>query len=80
MDISVRKLNLIEEFLEISDEKIIEKLESFFKSERKRTTETNINQMSLDEFNHLISNAKDDVRNGKTVSHNDLKQIVRQWK
>ncbi len=80
MDISVRKLNLIEEFLEISDEKIIEKLESFFKSERKRTTETNINPMSLDEFNHLISNAKDDVRNGKTVSHNDLKQIVRQWK
>lgn len=46
MNIQARKLNLIEEFLRISDESIIEKLESFIMTEKKKQYERDLNPNS----------------------------------
>ncbi len=80
MNIQTRKLVLIEEFLRISDENLITKLESFLKQEKKVSRERNLKPMSMTEFNEMIDNAKRDSEEGRVISHQDLKKKVKSWK
>ena len=80
MNIQARKLNLIEEFLRISDESIIEKLESFIMTEKKKQYERDLKPMSLKEFHEMIDQAKQDKANGRVISHEELKKRVKSWK
>ena len=80
MNIQARKLVLIEEFLRISDENLITKLESFLKNEKKITRERNLKPMSLNEFHEMIDQAKKDSDAGHVISHQDLKNKVKTWK
>lgn len=80
MDIQARKLNLIEEFLKISDENIIEKLEYFINIEKQKQYDKDIKPMSLEEFHDMIDQAKQDKANGRVVSHEDLKERIKSWK
>lgn len=80
MNIQARKLILIEEFLRISDESLITKLESFIKEEKKVSHEKNLKPMSLNEFHEMIDQAKRDSDNGRVISHQELKKKVKAWK
>ena len=79
MNIQARKLILIEEFLRISDERIIAKLESLIKQENKKTQGTGSTPMSLEEFHEMIDQAKRDSHSGHIISHQDLKIKVQAW-
>ena len=79
MDIQARKLNLIEEFIRITDESIIEKLEFLVRTEKKKLHERELKPMSLNEFHEMIDQAKDDKTNGRVVSHDDLKTKIKSW-
>ena len=80
MNIQARKLVLIEEFLRISDESMITKLESFIKQEKKISHERNLKPMSIDEFHEMIDQAKQDSDAGRVISHQELKKKVKTWK
>jgi hypothetical protein len=80
MNIQARKLVLIEEFLRISDENLISKIESFIKQEKKISHERNLKPMELSEFHKMIDQAKQDSEAGRVVSHHDLKKKVKTWK
>ena len=80
MSIQARKLNLIEEFLRISDESIIEKLESLITTEKKKQYEKELKPMPLKEFHEMIDQAKQDKANGRVISHEELKERVKSWK
>lgn len=80
MNIQARKLVLIEEFLRISDESIIAKLESFIKQEKKTSHEQNLKPMSLNKFHEMINQAKSDSEAGRVISHQELKKKVKTWK
>ncbi|MCX6279011.1 MAG: hypothetical protein NT004_13095 [Bacteroidetes bacterium] len=80
MNIQARKLLLIEEFLRISDESIIERLESLIKVEKKKHISREIKPMSLTELHEMIDQAKFDKENGRVVLHQDLKRKVKSWK
>lgn len=80
MNIQARKLVLIEEFLRISDENFITKLESFIKQEKKISHELNLKPMSLNEFHEMIDQAKQDSDEGRVISHLELKKKVKTWK
>lgn len=80
MNIQTRKLNLIEEFLRISDEKLIAKLESLIYGERKVSEGKTIKRMSVKEFHEMIDNAIKDKNNGRVISHDELKKKVKLWK
>jgi len=80
MNIQARKLVLIEEFLRISDESLIAKLESFIREEKKTAHERNLKPMSIDEFHEMIDHAKQDSDTGRVISHQDLKKKVKTWK
>jgi hypothetical protein len=80
MNIQARKLILIEEFLRISDESLITKIESFIKQEKKVSHERNLKPMSLNEFHEMIDQAKRDSDAGRVISHQELKKKVKAWK
>ena len=80
MNIQARKLILIEEFLRISDETLITKLESFIRQEKKISHEMNLKPMSINEFHEMIDQAKQDSDAGRVISHEELKKKVKTWK
>lgn len=80
MDIQARKLILIEEFLRITDENLITKLESLIRQEKQTAHEKNLNPMSLNEFQDMIDQAKRDSDAGRVISHEKLKEKVKTWK
>ena len=80
MNIQARKLLLIEEFLRISDEHLISKLESFIRQERKESLERELKPMSLNEFHEMIDLAKQDSAADRVISHQELKKKVKTWK
>ena len=80
MNIQARKLVLIEDFLRISDETLITKLESFIRQEKKISHEMNLKPMSINEFHEMIDQAKQDSDAGRVISHEELKKKVKTWK
>lgn len=80
MNIQARKLGLIEEFLHISDESLILKLESVIRQEKKLMHERNLKPMSLNDFHEMIDQAKRDSDAGRVISHQELKKKVKTWK
>lgn len=80
MNIQARKISLIEEFLRITDEKIISKIEQFIKQEKSKSSDTQSNPMPLSDFYSMIDQAKQDQKEGKVISHQDLKKKVKKWK
>ena len=80
MDVSVRKVNFVQEFLRINDETVIRKLEDLMHSERKQTFLNDLQPMTLDEFNAMINQSENDIRNGKCTDANELLQKIQHWK
>lgn len=80
MNIEARKLELIEEFLRISDESIIDKLEVLMREESKKLYDSELTPMSVNEFHEMIDQAILDKENGRVISHEDLKKRVKSWK
>jgi hypothetical protein len=80
MDIQTRKIVLIEEFLRITDETIITKVESLVKIEKEKRDESKLKPMSLKEFHEMIDQAKLDSYNGRVIMHEDLKKKVKSWR
>jgi hypothetical protein len=80
MDLQVRKLNFIQEFLRITDENIISKLEYLIKIEKKKQHESDFKPMEITEFYKMIDQAKADSENGNVISQQDLKTKIKSWK
>lgn len=80
MNIQARKLILIEEFLDITDESLITKLELFIKHEKEISYERQVNPLSLQEFHDMIDQAKKDSEAGRVITHQELKKRVKTWK
>ena len=80
MNLQARKLNLIEEFLRISDESLISKIESFIRQEKKVSYEKELAPMSVNDFHEMIDKAKQDSEEGRVISHQELKIKVKTWK
>ena len=80
MDIGSRKLSFVQEFLRISDEKLIAKLERLLRSERNKKISREMNPMTIDEFNEMIDLSEDDFKNGRVTETKELLKIVETWK
>lgn len=76
MDIQTRKLNFIQEFLRLKNEKLIARLENILNSERGKSYEENINPMSEDELNKIIDEAEKDSRDGKLTSAVEIRKEI----
>lgn len=80
MNIQEKKLKLIEEFLRISDEQVLDKLEAIIRTESQKKYSEDIKPMSINELHEMIDEAKLDYQNGRVTTHEDLKKEVLTWK
>jgi hypothetical protein len=80
-EVERRKLHLIEEFLNISNETIIAKIESLLREERLKFLEKQLKTpYSEKEFIEMIGSAENDAKEGKVISSKDLKKLIQSWK
>lgn len=80
MDIATKKLRFVQEFLQLNDEELIDKLNQFLKSESKRLIEKRIKPFTEKELNKRIDKAEADSSNNRLVSVHDLKSEINSWK
>ncbi|MFT4063092.1 MAG: hypothetical protein QM642_12135 [Edaphocola sp.] len=79
MNIEAKKLSLIQEFLRVDNEKIINALEALLHKSKYDHFEESIKPMSLKQFNDEIDQAIDDEQNNRLISNDDLKQKIKKW-
>ena len=80
MDIGTRKLSFVLEFLRISDEELIVKLEQLLRSERNKRISKELSPLTMDEFNKMIDESEEDFINGRVTEARDLLKRVESWK
>ena len=74
-----RKLRFIQEFLRITDEEIIGKLEQLLGSERKKEISKEFVPMTMEEFNKRIDQSEDDFKNGRFTEIDDVLKRIETW-
>jgi len=78
MNLETRKIDFIKTFLQLEDEKSLEKLESLL-FEMTSKTEKEFNKMTISELKERISKSMMDSENGRTHDSNSLKELVKEW-
>lgn len=76
MDIQTRKIEFVQEFLKLTSEEAISRLEQQLKKERKRNT---VSPMSVGDLNRRIDASLIDSENDKVTEANDLMAEIEEW-
>jgi len=79
MELELRKINFVQEFLKIQDEQVISDLEKLIKKNKVDHYENNLKPMTNEEFNLEIDKSEDDIANGRVISAKDLKSEIDKW-
>lgn len=79
MDIQTRKISFIQEFLKLQNEEIISGLETFLRKRRMELLESEMQPMSMEQFNADIDQSLADIKNGRITEANDLKNKINNW-
>ncbi len=79
MDLEARKINFVQEFLRIENEKIINALEKVLRKSKSELSEHNLAPMSIEQFNAEIDKALDDSENERMITITDLKAKINKW-
>jgi hypothetical protein len=76
-----KKLHLIEEFLKIQNEEIINRIEVIIKEERFKVLKGELDlPFSEKKFNEMIDRAENEAVQGKVHTSKDLKKQIQSWK
>jgi len=79
MNLQTRKLSLIEGLLGVSDANILLRVDNFLKMEIANAGKNEIVPMTMKEYHAMIDSSLEDVRNGKIIEHEELKNELKQW-
>jgi hypothetical protein len=80
MDLEAKKIRFLREVLRLNNDKIIDKLEKVLHQERKKTSDTEGREMSIEEFNSLIDKAEDDSKNERLYNAGNILKDIDEWK
>lgn len=80
MDLQTRKLKLIQEFLKVQSEDVIQELEKILKKENKKGKQKDLKPFTLDEFNSRIDQSMEDSKNDRLIESDELKAKINNWK
>jgi len=80
MDIQAKKIHLVQEFLRINDEEIIDKLSNLLRVERKNKAEKELKPFTIEEFNEMIDRAEADSEAGRLISAQEMKKEIDSWR
>ncbi len=79
MDIQARKIHFVQEFLRVSDEELVTKLENLLRKERKKKYDKEIHPMTVNELNEMVDQSEDDFRQGKATDAKNLLNEIDSW-
>ena len=79
MNLETKKLLLIQEFLKIDDEKLINALGNFLHKNNSVAYKDDFKSMSLKQLNDEIDTALEDEKNGRILSAEELKDKIQEW-
>ncbi len=79
MTLQARKLNLIQNVLEISDPRVISRMEGCLKEERIKTYEKSLKPMSMQDFTDMIERSHADVLAGRVIGLEELRKETAKW-
>ncbi len=79
MNIQAHKLDLIGTLLEVNDEKVLARVETFIKAELSATHEREIVPMTMEEYRAEIELALEDVRAGRYISQAEMEKKISGW-
>jgi len=80
MDIQLRKIQFVQEFLRLDNEQVIAKLEELLTSEKKKLSTSKLKPYTLEEFHQMVQEAEADVEAGRVTSAEDLLREIDSWK
>jgi hypothetical protein len=79
MDLQTRKIQFIQEFLNLQSEEIINRFEKLLRSEKKRISKNRIEPLTLVEFNKRIDTSMEDSLNDRVMESNELLSKIEKW-
>lgn len=79
MNLETRKINFIQEFLNLDNEDIILGFENLLRKTKTEQIKNSLKPMSLRQLNSEIDLAMEDSENGRMIKATDLKAKIRQW-
>jgi hypothetical protein len=77
MDIAARKLNFVQRFLRLSDERTIDKLEKLLYKETSKSDD--LSPMTIEEFYAMIDDSENDHKNGNVIEAKDILNQIDKW-
>jgi len=80
MELEVRKIQFIQEFLRLNNVAAIGKLETVLKAEKRKIYSKEPKPMSMGELDSMIDRAEDDSKNKRFKNVHDLKKEVKTWR
>lgn len=80
MDLQARKLEFIEEYIRLADEKIVLKFEKLLRSEKEKAIKLGLKPLSQIELDSMIEESETDIKQGNVLSHQSVKQSVLNWR
>lgn len=79
MDLQTRKLEFIKDFIKLTSEEAVIKLESLLKKQKQSDFEDDQSPMTIEEFNARIDQSMEDSKNGRLTDSKKLKSEIDQW-
>lgn len=79
MTVETRKLNLIEEFIKITDEDLITRMEELVLDDKRKRYEQRFKPMGMEEFHSMIEQSRNEIENGLITTQEDLKKEIKSW-
>ncbi len=80
MNIQTRKIFFVQEFLRLTDTKLVGKLEKILQEEKAKEFKTNLKPISKTKFNKMIDESVNDVKKSKVIDARELKKSVKGWR
>ena len=80
MELQSRKLQFIEEYLRLTNESIIAKLETLLHKEKQKVGKEKLSAMSLEEFYLRNAKSQAQIKAGKLISQQDAKKYFQKKK
>jgi hypothetical protein len=79
MDLQTRKIHFIQEFLKLTNEQLIEKLEKLLFQGKKESSVKKITKMSIEQFDKMIDQSEIDAKQGKVIEAEKLLKEIDSW-
>ena len=79
MDLQTRKLEFIKDFLKLTNEEAVIKLERLLKKQSQSDFEPDLSPMTVEELNSRIDHSIEDSKNGRLTDSKTFKSEIDRW-